>query len=149
MSDIDRTGEENAAVVISEMDGDTPDGLSPAAYLLLYEQAYQDICEAVTDQEPSSKLPDEALFKERVFEFLDARRDDLDKAICERLKYCERKHFLGAAVQLAIIIAQALSGYWGWKLAPACWLILSGILDRFCECSKEAGVRVRRISGNV
>jgi hypothetical protein len=148
---------EEIAALVTELYGDEPAGLARAelsasyqnAYRVLYLQAYRELCEIVTGEAPSADPPDEEWFAERVLAFLREQGDRLYDAICVRFKYCERRQYVGISVRLLIIIAQALTGYWGWKLAPACWLVLSGILDRFCGCVADPQVRVRTIPENI
>ena len=116
--------------------------LSPVlalGYQRLYEQAYRELCKAVTGEEPADEPPPELSFEQNVQEYLERNREALYQKICEEFDYCAKRKkmttiigCIDAIITLAALISDVIGGA---GIASATWLLSKHLLDELCECS--------------
>lgn len=104
----------------------------------LYQQAYQELCFAVTGRAPDKEPPDEEEFRQKVIKFLNLNKERVDELVCNKMKWCSLKDSkvifkltLKNLVTWALILVDlgATGGY-----SSATWTILAGVLDEVCGC---------------
>lgn len=122
-----------------------------AARHRLYHQAYKEMCLKVTGEEPLPIPPDEAEFIDKVFAFLQEKGAAAHEAICIRFRYCERMEkieWFSIPLVYVVMVAGLLSGFFGWGIAAATWLMATDLLNKLCGCKKAPHAQEERVRVN-
>jgi len=107
--------------------------------LKIYEEAYQELCLAVTGQPPALHAPPEPLFIRDFIESLPHIYNAAHYKICIELDYCESTKKVVDVVDIAGPIADVLANIFDIKtmgIPTATWIISKKILDKMCSCKK-------------
>lgn len=105
----------------------------------LYVQAYNELCKAVTGEEPKPIPPPESEFVETVKAFLRKNHKRVDQKICKEFDYCAKmKRYKWGILSIPLLIAMIAfftDAIGAGGASSATWLYIKRILDEFCNCN--------------